>query len=92
MPIVVVPAPYRGPTGGRERIETTGATLGACLAEVEAQFPGLHPLVVDAQSGGIHRFVKLFLNRELLGREPAVLATVVAPADEIEILAAIGGG
>lgn len=92
MPTLVVPAPFRGPTGGRERIETTGTTIGACLAEVEARFPGLHPLVVDAQTGGIQRFVKLFLNRELLGREPAVLAMAVAQGDEVEILAAIGGG
>lgn len=92
MPIVVVPAPYRGPTGGRERIEVVGGTIGVCLAAVEALHPGFHPLVVDPQTGGIHRFVKLFLNRELLGREPAVLATAMAPADELEILAAIGGG
>ncbi len=92
MPIIVIPAPFRGPTGGRERIETAGRTIGACLTEAEARFPGLHPLLVDAQTGGVHRFVKLFLNRELLGREPAVLAQAVAADDEIEILAAIGGG
>lgn len=92
MAIVVVPAPYRGPTGGLERIETSSATIGACLQEVEARFPGFGPLVVDPQSGGVHRFVKLFLNGDLLGRDAAVLARPVGAGDEIEVLAAIAGG
>lgn len=92
MAVVIVPAPYRGPTRGLERVETTGSTVGACLAEVEARFPGFADLVLDAQTGGVHRFVKLILNRSLLGREPSVLATPVAASDEIEVLAAIGGG
>jgi molybdopterin converting factor small subunit len=92
MPSVLVPAPYRGPTGGRERIESSGATIGACFDEIESQFPGFRALVVDGPSGGIHRFVKLFLNGDVLGRGAEVLATPVQSSDEIEILAAIGGG
>ena len=92
MATILVPAPYRGPTQGRDRIESTGTTIGACFEQLEAQYPGLRDLVVDAQSGGVHRFVKLVLNGKLLGREASVLATPVAAVDEIEVLAAIGGG
>lgn len=92
MPVVLVPAPYRGPTGGLDRIETRGATIGACLDEVEARHPGLRALVIDAATGQVHRFVKLFLNGELLGREPAVLERPIHSKDEIEILSAIAGG
>ncbi len=92
MAIVLVPAPYRGPTGGRERVETRGATIGACLEEVEALHPGFGPLVIDGATGHVHRFVKLFLNGELLGRTPADLARPVGAGDEIEVLSAIAGG
>ncbi|HPG26617.1 MAG: MoaD/ThiS family protein [Spirochaetaceae bacterium] len=92
MPVVLVPAPYRGPTGGQARIETTRDTIRACLEEVESRHPGFGPLVLDPTTGGLHRFVKLFLNGELLGREPSILDTPVAASDEIEVLAAIAGG
>ena len=92
MPTVLIPAPYRGPTQGKDRIPTRGATIGACLDEVEAGNPGFVALVLDPATGGVHRFVKLFLNRELLGRDASVLAQPVGAGDEIEILAAIGGG
>lgn len=92
MPFVLIPAPYRGPTGGLDRIETRGATIGACLDEVEARHPGLRALVLDSATGQIHRFVKLFVNGELQGRESAVLERPIGSADEIEILSAIAGG
>lgn len=92
MAIVLVPAPYRGPTRGLDRIESTGTTIGACFDELDARHPGLRDLVVDGGSGAIHRFVKLVLNGKLLGREAAVLAIPVTASDEIEVLAAIGGG
>ncbi len=92
MAIVVVPAPYRGPTRGLDRIESPGATIGACFDQLEEPYPGLRDLVVDGATGGVHRFVKLVLNGQLLGRDAAVLATPVGTSDEIEILAAIGGG
>lgn len=92
MPVVLVPTAYRGPTQGESRIEVSGATLRDCFDEIEARHPGFRELVVDARSGGPHRFVKLFVNGELLGREPEMLDRPVAEQDEIEVLAAIAGG
>lgn len=92
MPVVLVPTAYRGPTHGESRIEVSGSTLIACFEEIEARHPGFRELVVDPQSGGLHRFVKLFLNGEELGRGSEVLETPVSGRDEIEVLAAIAGG
>jgi molybdopterin converting factor small subunit len=92
MPVVLVPTAYRGPTQGESRIEVSAPTIGACLDEVETRYPGFRDLVVDARSGGVHRFVKLFLNGELQDRAPEVLGKPVSGRDEIEVLAAIAGG
>jgi len=89
MPSVVVPAPYRGPTEGRERVEVEGATVRQCLEQVGARHPGFSELVFD-DDGRIHRFVTLFVNGEEIGRD--TLDAAVGPADEVEILSAIAGG
>ena len=91
MSVVLIPTAYRGPTRGESRIEVSGSTLGACLDEIEAGYPGFRELVVDAR-GGLHRFVKLFLNGEELGRGSEVFDLPVSADDEIEVLAAIAGG
>ena len=92
MPIVLIPTAYRGPTQGESRVEVSAPTILACFDEIEARHPGFRDLVVDARSGGVHRFVKLFLNGELLGRDAEVLKKPVSENDEIEVLAAIAGG
>lgn len=90
MPRVIVPPPYRGPTGGLDRIEVEGATVEACLEAVGRRHPGFLEQVLDAE-GRIHRFVNLFLNGEELVRDEA-LDRAVSAGDELEILAAIAGG
>ncbi|MCX5737952.1 MAG: MoaD/ThiS family protein [Proteobacteria bacterium] len=89
MPIVVIPPPYRGPTQGLERIEVAGRTVRDCIDAVDALYPGFGPQVLDA-SGQVHRFVKLFRNGDQLAGD--VLATAVAPGDQLEVIAAIAGG
>lgn len=89
MPTVHVPPPYRGPTHGAAEVEVEGSTVLECLDAVEARHPGFRALVLDAQ-GGIHRFVRIFLNGEQLDGD--ALATPVRASDRLEVLAAIGGG
>jgi hypothetical protein len=89
MPIVVIPTSYRGPTHGKGEVETSGATVLACLEEVEQKNPGFLPLVLD-EGGGIHRYVKLFVNDEQI--DAGSLGARVADADCIEVWAAIAGG
>ena len=90
MPVVLIPAPYRGPTRGEAEIEVSAATVGECVDVVESLYPGIRELVID-DAGNVQRFVKLFLNDVQLDSETA-LATPVVSADRVEVLAAIAGG
>jgi molybdopterin converting factor small subunit len=92
MAVVLIPVIFRGPTHGEAKVETSVGTIGACFDAVEEKFPGLRELVIDPESGGIHRFVKVTLNGVLLERSSAILDTPVSTTDEIEVIAAIAGG
>ncbi len=89
MPVVVIPAPYRGPTRGRAEVNVEGATVLECLRAVEREHPGFLELVID-EDGGVHRYVKLFINQEQIDSQP--LETRLQQADRLEVLAAIAGG
>lgn len=89
---VIIPIVFQGPTRGASSAEVAGESIAACFDLVEAQFPGLRELVIDPQTGSIHKFVKVTVNGELLDRDPATLAQGVSADDEIEIIAAIAGG
>ena len=91
MALIQIPTIYRGHTRREASVEVDGETIGACLDAAEAIFPGFRALVVDA-GGAVHRFNKLLLNGELLGREPEVLNRSVCAEDEIEVMAALAGG
>ena len=89
MPTVSVPPAYQGPTRGEGEIQVQGDTVRACLEAIEDKHPGFLAQIFD-ERGGLHRFVKLFLNEEPV--EQAGLGLAVAPDDAIAIVAAIGGG
>ena len=89
MPKVEVPPPYRGPTRGEARIEVEGASVRACLDEIEARYPGFLEQVLGPD-GRPHRFVRLFVNGVQL--DAGSLDAPVAPGDDIQVLAAIAGG
>lgn len=86
MPTVLIPPPYRGPTGGLDSIEVSGTTVRECIEAIEASHPGFAPQVFDA-GGTLHTFVKLFINGDQAPPEAPV-----SPQDEVEVLAAIAGG
>ena len=86
---VLIPPPYRGPTHGESQLVVDATTVLGCLEAVERKFPGFLPQVLD-EKGAVHRFVKLFLNGDLL--DPKRLDRAVAAGDELEIVAAIAGG
>jgi molybdopterin synthase sulfur carrier subunit len=92
MAIVLIPVIFRGPTQGESSISVPNGTIEACFGAVEARFPGLRELVIDPETGGIHRFVKVSLNGEMLDHSPKALQAEVGETDEIEVIAAIAGG
>ena len=89
MPVVIVPPPYQGPTGGVGRFEVAGRSVRECIEAVARAHPGFREQVFDAQ-GRVHRFVTLFLNGDEISRE--AVETPVSDQDRVEILAAIAGG
>ena len=91
MPIIQIPTIYRGHTRRESSISVEGGTLGACLAAAEAEYPGFRELVVDPE-GRTHKFNKVFLDGELLERDPSILDMPVAANAQIEVMAAIAGG
>jgi len=89
MPRLVIPPPFRGPTRGEATIEVAGATVRACLDAAEAHFPGFRAQVLTP-AGGVHGFVRLFLNGASL--PAACLDQSLEQKDEVTFLAAIAGG
>ncbi|MBW2275121.1 MAG: MoaD/ThiS family protein [Deltaproteobacteria bacterium] len=89
MPTVLIPAPYRAPTGNRAEIEVPAGSVLQCLDAVEARYPGFRELVVD-QKGSVHRFVKLFINEEQI--DSKALDAKLGEGDRLEVLAALAGG
>ena len=89
MPIVRIPTPLRPHTGGNDSIEAQGATVGALLADVGRQFPGLQERIFEG--GELRRFVNVYVNNEDI-RYLEDLDTVVADKDEVSIIPAVAGG
>jgi hypothetical protein len=89
MPLVIVPPPYRGPTGGVEEVRVRADSVRGCIEAVDARFPGFQTQVLDAE-GRVHRFVSLFVNGDEIPRER--VDAPLGEGDRLEILAAIAGG
>ena len=65
--------------------------MGACLEAADQKYPGFLAQVVDGE-GDVHRFVRLLRNGEPLDGGPLALQASLDAGDQIEIVAAIGGG
>ncbi len=89
MAIVEVPSRYRVPTRGEARIEVEEDTIRKCIEALENRFPGFGELILDA-SGHQRRFVRLFLNGDVLERD--ALDRCVGSQDTITIVAGAAGG
>ena len=90
MPTVRIPTPLRKITNGKEEVTATGATIGALIASLETQYPGIKERICD-EKGQVRRFVNIFANDEDI-RFLKNLETPVKETDEISIVPAIAGG
>jgi len=91
MPIKVkIPTPLRGITKGTPEVEVTGSNLRDCLADLEAQFPGMKERLFD-EEGELRRFVNIYLNEEDV-RFLQGLDTPVKEGDDLSIVPAVAGG
>ena len=68
-------------------VEANGATLGAVLADLDRQFPGLRFRMVDEQEK-IRRHMRVFVR----GEQVFDLARPLEAVDEVLIVQALSGG
>ena len=85
-----IPTPLRKLTNEAEIVEVNAATIGAAVAELQKQFPGIQERLVD-ESGAIRRFVNVYVNEEDI-RFLDNLNTPLKDGDEVSIIPAIAGG
>lgn len=86
---VRIPTPLRTLTAGDDAVKAEGATVGAVIENLEAQFPGMKERLVDDK--GVRRFVNLYLGDEDV-RFLDGLKTELKDGDELSIVPAIAGG
>jgi molybdopterin synthase sulfur carrier subunit len=87
MAVVLLPAVLRPFARGAERVEVSGATVGAVFAALEDP---LRRRLLDDQ-GGLRRHVNVFLGEDNV-RDLSDLSTPVSDADELLVLPAVSGG
>jgi sulfur-carrier protein len=83
---VLIPTPLRSYTK-RRQVEAEGATVGALLADLDRQFPGIRFRMVD-EHDAIRRHMRLFVN----GEQVFDLSRPLKPTDDIAIVQALSGG
>jgi len=83
---VVIPTPLRSYTGRRE-VEANGPTLGAALADLDRQYPGIRFRVVDEQDR-MRPHVRFFVNGEAVSD----LSRPLRSTDAVVIVPALSGG
>jgi sulfur-carrier protein len=89
MAVVRIPTPLRPHTGGLDRVEASGSTVGEILAHLGIQYPALKERLFDGAE--LRRFVNVYVNDEDI-RYLDDLATATSPTDEVSIIPAVAGG
>ena len=84
---VVVPTQLRGYTDGKAEVQASGETLGAVLADLDRQFPGIRFRVIDEQDR-VRRHILIFVG----GERREDLDLVIPDGAELYILGALSGG
>ncbi len=87
---VRIPTPLRKLTNNQEVVETSAATVGAAITELQARFPGIKERLVD-EKGDVRRFVNVYVNEEDI-RFLRNQDTPLKDGDEVSIIPAIAGG
>ena len=86
---VSIPTILRTYTNNARSVEASGETLGAVIADLEAQFSGIGERLLE--NGQLRRFVNIYVNDEDV-RFTGSLATELSDGDNVTILPAVAGG
>ena len=76
-------------TGNQDVLEVTGDTVGQCLEELVARFPGVREGLFD-KKGRLLNYVGIYINGE--SAFPEELAKPVKDGDELHIVLMLAGG
>ncbi len=87
---VRIPTILRTYTAGASEVEAEGETLGAVLANLDAQFPGILARVLD-DTGALRRFVNVYVGNEDV-RFLDLLDTPTPAGTQISVIPAVAGG
>ena len=87
---VKLPTQLRAAAGGAGQIQCEGSTVGAVLEALFDQHGELRESLTD-ESGGLRRFVNVYVDGEDI-RYGDALETTVADGGEVQILPAVAGG
>ena len=91
MPVQVnLPTVLRPHAGGERTVTLEGATVGAVLTALVAQYPGMTGQVID-DSGSLHKFVNVYLNDDDV-RYLEGVDTKVPDGETVSIIPAVAGG
>ena len=74
---------------GQSQVDTQGATVGECIANLIDRFPGLKPELFN-DDGKIKKTVEIYLNME--STYPDELKKPVKDGDEIHLTLLLAGG
>ena len=76
--------------GAKTASKPSGATIGAVLADLDKNHPGLRERICESD-GSVRRFVNLYVNGDDI-RFLSNLTSPVKDGDEVSIVPAIAGG
>ena len=80
---------HRELANGSDIVEVEGKSVGDCLSQLIAQFPGFQE-VLFAKSGKLQNWIEIYVNME--SAYPEELAKPVEDGDEIHITIMLSGG
>jgi molybdopterin synthase sulfur carrier subunit len=87
---VRIPTPLRRLTGGQDKVEAEGQSLGEVITFLESEYPGMKARLCD-DSGELRTFVNIYVDGEDV-RFLDGLTTATASGNEISIVPAVAGG
>jgi hypothetical protein len=74
---------------GLASVDTTGRTVGECLADLVTRYPGLKPQVFD-RDGNLLKTIEIYLN--MTSAYPDEIAKQTQDGDQIHITLMLAGG
>jgi MoaD family protein len=86
---IEIPAPLREQTAGQTEVSVTGATVGAALANLVSQYPGLEPKLF--QNGQLRPYINIFVNDEDI-RYLEEMDTQLTDGVVVALIPAVAGG